>query len=269
MFAKPYLVLLLPLCVHAQDVQTLELSTSEVHPLTARIANATLIQLPVEPVATNVGDPAAWLVEKSERIVSIKPTQEGARDTNLAIVTRQGTLNFSVHLAPDVEPFTQTVRVTKIMDDSRPMQSQAKETQETLADIIIREIRIAQNYYALKTANAPDLKDVEQFTEMLETGDARCACTLLQAFRFRDTRHLVLHFVTENRSQASITFDHRKTTVSLGETAFVPTAVSLGKSTLAPKSSAENFIILDGTSGLSHRQKFNIMLVESPSAPAP
>ncbi len=263
-FLAPWLLLT---AAHAQEIQTLELSTGEVHPLTVRIGNACLIQLPVEPIATNVGDPVAWLVEKSERIVSIKPTQETARDTNLAIVTRQGTLSFSVHLASNTEACTQMVRVTKIIDDSRPLPAQVREPQETLADTIIREIRIARNYYALKTVNSPELKGVEQFTQMRETGGKSCACILLQTFRFRDTRHLILHFVTENRSTQAITFDVRKTMVSLGDTFFAPAAVSLGRNPLPPKASAENFIILDGSNGLSPRQLFDISL--SATTPSP
>lgn len=253
------------IAAYAQDVQILELSTSEVHPLIARIGNTCLIQLPVEPIGTNVGDPQMWLVEKSERIVSIKPLQVSARDTNLAVITRQGMLNFLVHLAPDSENFTQTIRVTRIVDDSKPLPSQQSNSQQTLADIIIHEIRVAQNYYALKLAGSPELREVEQFTQLHETGTKTYSCNLLQTFRFRDTRHLILHFVTENKSEVPISFDQCRTIINIGDTLFTPMAVSLGKISLQPKGSAENFIVLDGSNGLSHRQEFNIMLAETVS----
>jgi hypothetical protein len=250
----------------AQEVQTLELATSAVHPLTARLGNACLIQLPAEPLTTNVGDPQMWLVEKAERLVSIKPTHAAVRDTNLAVVTRQGTLNFFVHLAPDTDPFTQMVRITRIVDDSKPLPPAQGPAQDTLADAVIREIRVAQNYYALKQVNAPELRDVEQFTQMRETETRSHRCTLLQTFHFRGTRHIVLHFLMQNRTEAALTFDHRKTIVSIGETLFAPTAVSLGRTTLPPKASAESFIVLDGSNGLSPRQVFEILL---PMAPSP
>lgn len=265
----PWRSLLLSLAVcHsslAQEVQTIELYTGDIHPLNARLGSACLIQLPVEPVATNVGDPALWLVEKSERLVSIKPTQETARETNLAIVTRQGTLNFMVRPVTAAEPFTQMVRVTRIIDDSKPLPPQ-QQSPETFAETVIREIRVAQNYYALKFADSPDLRNVEQWTVLRETGNSNHRCTLLQTFRFRDTRHVILHFITENRTGKPVSFDHRHAAVRLNDTFFVPMAVSLGKATLQPKASAENFIILDGSNGLSHRQPFEILLMTaSPS----
>ena len=250
---------------YSQDVQTFELFTSEVHPLFAKLGNACLIQLPFEPIATNVGDPAMWLVEKIDRTVSVKPINEGARDTNLAIVTRSGTLNFSIHLVADTEPYTQMIRITKVIDDSKPLPKEEEHIQETLADTIIREIRIAQNYYALKTVNSPDLKNVEQFIQMHDSGNKNHHCVLLQSFRFRDTRHILLHFITENKGDTRITFDQRRTTVSIGITIFTPIAVSLGKTTLERRghgSSAENFLVLDGDNGLSPHQKFNILLPE-------
>ena len=250
---------------YSQDVQTFELFTSEVHPLFAKIGNACLIQLPFEPIATNVGDPMMWMVEKIERTVSVKPISEGARDTNLAIVTRGGTLNFSIRLVPDTEPYTQMIRITKVIDDSSVLPKEEQRSSETLADIIIQEIRIAQNYYALKTVNSPDLKNVEQFIQMHDSGNKNHHCVLLQSFRFRDTRHILLHFITENNGEKPLTFDQRRTTVSIGDTLFAPIAVSLGKTTLEPHghgSSAENFLVLDGGSGLSPHQKFNILLPE-------
>jgi len=249
--------------LHAQEVETLELSTGVVHPITARIGNACLIQLPVEAVATNVGDAQLWMVERAERNVSIKPVNAAVKDTNLSILTRQGTLSFSVHLAPDSEPFTQMVRVTKIVDDSKPLPPTQMGSQETLADIIIHEIRTAQNYYAMKQVNDPELRDVEQITQLRESGTPRCGCTLLQVFRFRNSRHLVLHFITENKTSSPVAFDHRRTTVTVGDTIFAPMAVSLGKNTLPPQSSAENFVVLDGQNGLSPRNNFNILLVET------
>ncbi len=253
----------------AQEVRTLELSTSVVQPITARLGNASIIQIPIEPVATNVGDPQMWLTEKAEKLVSIKPIQAGARDTNLAIITRQGTLNFSVHLAPDTEPFTQMVRVTRIVDDSKPLSPASSNRSETLAETIVQEIRTAQNYYALKQVNAGELHDVEQFTQMHETDTQNHSCTLLQSFRFRESRHVLLHFITENKSASPVSFDPRRTTVRIGETLFSPMAVSLGRTTLPPKGSAENFIILDGSNGLSPQQKFEILLVETTDSPAP
>lgn len=253
---------------YSQDVQTFEVFTSEVHPLFAKLGNACLVQLPMEPIATNVGDPAMWLVEKIERTVSIKPINEGAHDTNLAIVTRGGTLNFSIHLVADTEPYTQMIRITKVTDDSKPLPREEQHSSETLADTIIREIRIAQNYYALKTVNSPDLKNVEQFIQMHDSGNKNHHCVLLHSFRFRDTRHIILHFITENKGDNRITFDQRRTVVSIGDTLFAPIAVSLGKTTLECRghgSSAENFLILDGDSGLSPRQKFNILLPEIPN----
>lgn len=260
--------LLLSVCAQAQEVQTIELYTSQVQLLNARLGNACLIQLPVEPIATNVGDPTTWLVEKSERLVSIKPIQEMARDTNLAIVTRQGTVSFSIRLGSQSEPFTQMTRITKIVDDSKPLPPQSPVTNETLAETIIREMRIAQNYYALKTANSPELRNVDQWTLMRETERKTYRCTVLQTFRFRDTRHAVLHFITENQGETPLAFDARKTTVNLGDTLFAPVAVSFGQSTLAPKRSAEHFIVLDGANGLSHRQEFNILLVVVEQPPA-
>jgi hypothetical protein len=249
-------------CAHAQEVQTLELTTSVVHPLTARLGSACLIQLPVEATATNVGDPAMWLVEKQDRLVSIKAQQAIAKDTTLAVVTRQGTISFSVHLAPDSEPFTQMVRVTRIVDDSKPLTASPRAAApETLANIVIREIRIAQNYYALKMAKSPDLREVEQFTQLRECGNHVHDCTLLQTFRFRDTRHVLLHFVTRNQTENPMAFAHRQTTVRVGDTIFAPVAISLGSNPLSPKASAENFIILNGANGLSPRQKFDIDLV--------
>jgi hypothetical protein len=255
--------------LHAQEVQTVELYTSDVHPLNARLGSACLIQLPVEPVATNVGDPAMWLVEKSERLVSIKPLQDTARETNLAIATRQGTVNFSVKPAPATEPFTQMVRVTRIVDDSKPLPPQQPPS-ETLAETVIREIRIAQNYYALKFVGSPDLRNVEQWTIMRRDEARTHALALLQSFRFRDSRHVVLHFITENRTDLPVPFDHRKTVVRLGDTFLVPIAVSLGKATLSPNRSAENFVVLDGSNGLSHRQAFEILLpIPTPPSPSP
>ncbi|MDD2710100.1 MAG: hypothetical protein PHV34_19120, partial [Verrucomicrobiae bacterium] len=91
-------------------------------------------------------------------------------------------------------------------------------------------------------------------------------CTLLQTFRFRDTRHIILHFTTQNRQTVPLSFAHRQTTVNVGDTLFAPVAVSLGSNPLAPKASSENFIVLDGANGLSPRQKFNIFLVTNPSS---
>lgn len=250
----------------AQEVETLELSTGTVHPLLARIGSACLIQLPVEPVATNVGDAQLWMVERTERHVSLKPVNVTAKDTTLAILTRQGTLNFAVHLAPEGMPFTQMVRVTRIVDDSKPLPPVQSGSQETPVDILVREIRVAQNYYALKQVHAKELHDVEQVTHLRETGTVRAGCTLLQVFRFRDTRHLVLHFITENKTAEPLSFDHRQTTVSAGDAFFVPLAVSLGGTSLPPKASAENFIVLDGSNGLSPRNLFDILLVEQPTS---
>ncbi|MDD2710101.1 MAG: TrbG/VirB9 family P-type conjugative transfer protein, partial [Verrucomicrobiae bacterium] len=155
-------------CAHAQEVQTFDMPTGVVHPINARLGSASLIQLPVEPLATNIGDPEMWKVEKADKLVSIKPVQAGIRDTSLAIVTRQGTLNFALHLAPDSEQFTQMARITKILDDAKPAAPLSQSAgQETLADVIIREIRIAQNFYALSSVNSPDLRDVEQFTQLI------------------------------------------------------------------------------------------------------
>ncbi len=261
--------LFLPTLFYGQEVQTLELSTGVVHPIAARLGNASIIQVPMEPVATNVGDPQMWLVERAERLVSIKPVQAGARDTNLAVITRQGTLNFSVHLASDTAPFTQMVRITRIADDSKPLPSPASNKWEAPAEIIIREIRIAQNYHALKQVNSPELRDVEQVTQMFESKMLRHSCVLLQSFRFRETRHLVLHFVTENKSTAPLTFDTRQTTAGAGETFFAPLAVSLGNNPIAPNGRSENFLVLDASNGFSPRQKFNIQLVEISTPPAP
>jgi hypothetical protein len=203
-----------------------------------------------------------WLVEKQDRLVSIKAQQAIAKDTTLAVVTRQGTISFSVHLAPDSEPFTQMVRVTRIVDDSKPLTASPRAAApETLANIVIREIRIAQNYYALKMAKSPDLREVEQFTQLRECGNHVHDCTLLQTFRFRDTRHVLLHFVTRNQTENPMAFAHRQTTVRVGDTIFAPVAISLGSNPLSPKASAENFIILNGANGLSPRQKFDIDLV--------
>jgi hypothetical protein len=245
--------------LHAQEVQTVELYTSDVHPLNARLGSACLVQLPVEPVATNVGDPAMWLVEKSEKLVSIKPVQDAALETNLAIVTRQGTLNFSVRPVPAAESFTQMVRVTKIIDDSKPFPPQSQPP-ESFAETVIREIRVAQNYYALKFAGSPELRNVEQWTVMRGDEATTHSITFLQTFRFRDSRHVLLHFLTVNRTEAAVSFAPRKTIVRLGDTFFAPVAVSLGRTTLPPGRSAENFVILDGASGLSHRQEFEIFL---------
>jgi hypothetical protein len=257
------LLLLLSTLGRAQEIQTIDLATSEVHPITAKVGNTCMIQLPVEAIATNVGDPVSWFVEKTERIVSIKPVQEGIRDTNLAIVTRQGVLNFSIHLAGSDERFTQSVRITKIVDDSKPLTLPSTQAQETLADTIIREIRIAQNYYALKSVHSREIANVEQKTHVREMGNSSYGCALLQSFRFPDTRHVVLHFITENKTELPITFDRRKTVVNIGDTFFAPIAVSLGNATLQPKRSSENFIILDGSNGLSPHQHFNIILSET------
>ncbi|MDD2709228.1 MAG: TrbG/VirB9 family P-type conjugative transfer protein [Verrucomicrobiae bacterium] len=246
----------------AQEVQTVDLYTSQIHPLNARLGCACIIQLPVEPIATNVGDPVLWLVEKAERLVSIKPTQDNARDTTLAIVTRSGTINFAVHFAAQMEPFTPMVRVTKIIDDSKPLPFQPATAQETLAEIFTREIRIVQNFHALQMVNSPDLRNLEHWTLMYETQNKTQHCTLLQTFRFRDTRHVILHFLTQNRAKTPLAFDVRHTTVSLGETLFNPIAISLGNSTLPPKRTSENFVILDGSNGLSHRQNFEIFPTE-------
>ncbi len=223
----------------------------------------------MEPVATNVGDPQMWLVERTERLVSIKPVQVGARDTNLAVITRQGTLNFSVHLVSDNAPFTQMVRVTRIVDDSKPLPPITATHQENPAETIIREIRIAQNYYALKRVNSPSVHDVEQVTQMLEGKTLHHSCILLQTFRFRDSRHLLLHFVTKNHDFAPISFDTRQATVAVGETFFAPLAVSLGNNPMNPNSQSENFIVLDGSNGLSPRQKFDIHLIETSTPPVP
>ncbi|MDD2709087.1 MAG: hypothetical protein PHV34_13965 [Verrucomicrobiae bacterium] len=246
----------------AQEVQTVELYTSQVHPLNARLGCACIIQLPAEPIATNVGDPALWLAEKAERLVSIKPTQDNARDTTLAIVTRAGTINFAVHFAAQTEPFTPMVRVAKIIDDSKPLPFQSATAPETPAEIFTREIRISQNFHALQTVNSPDLRNVEHWTLMREIQNKTQHCTILQTFRFRDTRHVVLHFLTQNRSKTPLAFDIRRITVSLGETLFNPIAASLGSPTLPPKRSSENFVVLDGSNGLSHRQDFEIFLAE-------
>lgn len=250
----------LPLTLHAQEVQTLELATRDVHPLAVRLGNAAVIQLPVEPVATHIGDPAMWLVEKTERLVSIKPLQAGARDTNLALVTRQGTLSFSVHLAGENEPFTPMIRVTRILDDSKPLPPVPVSLPESLAFTVIQEIRIAQNYSALKQAGAPEVREVEFFFQMFTRTTKSYACTLLQSFRFRDTRHLVLHFLMENRGDEPLTFDHRRALVRVGETFFAPLAVSLGRNPLPPQAMSENFLFLDGSTGLSPRQAFEILL---------
>ena len=248
--------------LHAQEVQTLELATSTVHPINARLGTASLIQVPLEIIATNVGDPASWLVEKTERLVSIKPTQVGAQETNLAIVTRQGTLSFAVKMAGEKKPFTQIVRIIKIIDDSKPLPPLAQAAQESLSEIIIRELKTVQNYHALKTVNASEIKEVEQFTVLDEEEIGSHRITLLETFRFRDSRHLVLHFIVENKSDTAISFDHRKIVVALGQTLLSPVAVSLGCANLYPGRRSENFIVLDGSNGLSHRQIFKILLVE-------
>ena len=248
-----------------QEVQTLDLATRDIHPLAVRLGNAAVIQLPVEPVATHVGDPTMWLVEKTERLVSIKPIQTGARDTNLALVTRQGTLSFSVHLAGENEPFTPMIRVTRILDDSKPLPPVSSSLPESLAATVIREIRIAQNYSALKQAGAPEIREVEFFFQMFIRATKSHACTLLQSFRFRDTHHLVLHFLMENRGDEPLTFDPRRTLVRVGETFFAPLAVSLGQNPLPAKGMSENFLLLDGSTGLSPRQAFEILLPANPS----
>ncbi len=253
----------------AQEVETLELATSVVHPLTARLGSACLIELPVEPVATNVGDAQMWLIEKAERTVSLKPIQAGARDTTLAILTRQGTLNFAVHLGSASEPFTQNIRVTKILDDSKPWGEPATLAQETAAERMIRELRIAQNYHALKDVRSPELREVESSTQLREEETPTHACSLLQSFRFRDSRHIVLHFILKNKLAMPLFFETRKTTVSVAETLFAPLAVSLGQNPILPGGSSENFIILDGSQGLSPRNAFSILLEPIDSTRAP
>lgn len=256
-------LVLLVFCIPAiaQEVETVELTTSTVHPIHARIGNASLIQLPVEAIATNVGDPGTWMVEKLGKIVSVKQKSEAARDTTLAVVTREGTLNFAVHVAGVNEAFTQTIRITKVYDDSKPLQAATTNTSsETLSDVIIREIRIAQNYYALKQVNSKELQNLDQSTQMREIGNDVLSCYLLQTFRFRDTRHIILHFVTQNKVSQTLSFDQRRTTVSVADTLFAPVAVSLGRSSLEPSASAENFIVLNGDNGLSPFQKFNIFV---------
>ena len=249
-----------PIPLQSQEIQTLELATHDVHPLAVRLGNAAVIQLPVEPIGTHVGDPAMWLVEKTEKLVSIKPVQSGARDTNLALVTRQGALSFSVHLAGENEPFTPMVRVTRILDDSKPLPPVPTTAPESLASAVIREIRLTQNYAALKQVGAPDVREVEFFFQMSTRTTKSHACTLLQSFRFRDTRHVVLHFLTENRQETSLEFDSRHSLVRVGEVFFAPLAVSLGRNPLPPKGTSENFLVLDGSAGLSPRQAFEILL---------
>lgn len=246
----------------AGEVETIDFSLEKSYPITAKTGNSSLIQLPMEPLATNVGDPSSWLVEKMEKVVSIKPIQKDAPDTNLAILTRQGTLNFSVRLANETESCTHMVRVSQIVDAHQtlpPNQAQA----ETLANVVIREIRIAQNFYALKQVDSPEIKEIEHLVQAQTSRDEKHSCTLLQTFRFKDARHVLLHFITENTSDKPIHFDCRRTLVLAGDTVFVPLSVSLGKNTLNPKSSVESFIVLNGGSGLRLTNSFKVVLFET------
>ncbi len=246
-----------------QEVITTEMTTSEVRTLMARVQHATLIQLPVEPLATCVGDPSQWLIEKQDRWVSIKPIVQGPNETTLGIITRIGTLNFIIKPVGDSQAFTQNFRVTAIQDDSKPLppaQTSRADDGENRADIFIREIRIAQNYFALLQTQSPMTKNVQHHVLLRDTSTPDLKVSLLQTFRFLDTRDVLLHFTIKNISKETVRLSSRETTVSLQKTIFAPKSVSLGATQIPPGRSTENFIILDGTLGLNPNQPFEINL---------
>ncbi len=269
-FTKPGLLAGLCLAFFAagvasgQEVITTEMTTSEVRTLMARVQHATLIQLPVEPLATSVGDPSQWLVEKQDRWVSIKPIVQGPSETTLGIITRIGTLNFIIKpVVGDGQAFTQNLRVTAIQDDSKPLppvQTSHAEGGENRAAIFIREIRVAQNYFALLQTRSPMTKNVQHHVLLKDTSTPDLKVSLLQTFRFLDTRDILLHFTIKNISKEALNISSRETTVSLQKTIFAPKAVSLGATEIPPGRSTENFIVLDGTLGLNPNQPFEINL---------
>lgn len=249
--------------VLGQEVITTEMTTSEVRTIMARVQHATLIQLPVEPLATSVGDPSQWLVEKQDRWVSIKPIVQGASETNLGVITRVGTLNFIIKPVGDSQAFTQNLRVTAIQDDSKPLppiQATSADSGENRMDSFVHEIRVAQNYFALLQTHSPMAKNVQQHILLKDTSTPALKVSLLQTFRFLDTRDVLLHFTAKNISKQTVFLSIGETTVFLQHTIFAPKAVSLGSTQIPPGRSTENFVVLDGSLGLNPNQPFEINL---------
>jgi hypothetical protein len=253
------LLLVLILRARAQEIKTMDLSTEDNYPLTVRLGSACLIELPTEPITTSVGDPAMWYIETNGNFVSVKPIQKEARDTSLAIVTRAGTVNFSLSVVPDSQPFTQGIRVNRITSRSR-LPAGRQPPSESLAEVLIREIKVAKNWYGYKTANRPEVQRVQEVKILSEREEEHCRVITLQAFRFQETGHVLLHFLTENTGKEFIAIDHRKTVVTVGEVPFIPISVSLGKQVLRPGASAQNFLVLNGGNGLSLKNDFKIHL---------